>query len=243
MGWVFAEVGRARVVFADRTGGVSRPPFHWCNTGNDVGDDRAAVWENRRRVGAALGGPAADPSRWARVKVEHGATVVTVSSSDTERSTGDVAITSDPDVALSFRSADCGPLVLAAGGHVALVHIGWRGLAAGVVASALEAMQLREPGQPIDAMLGPTIGACCYSLPEAAIAQIEQVNGVAVGRHERDDGTRAVDLVHGISSVLGRAGIALRTVDVCTSCSDEHFSYRRDGAHAGRQAIVVRLDD
>jgi polyphenol oxidase len=243
MAWVFAEVGRARVVFADRTGGVSRPPFHWANTGNDVGDDRAAVWENRRRVGEALGGPAADPSRWARVKVEHGATVVIVSSSDTSRAIGDVAITSDPEAALSFRSADCGPLVLAAGDHVALVHIGWRGLAAGVVSNALEAMQLREPGRPIEAMLGPTIGACCYSLPEAAIAQIDHATGVAVGRQEREDGTRAVDLVHGISSILRRCGVALRTIDVCTSCSDEHFSYRRDGAYAGRQAIVVRLDN
>lgn len=239
---MFAEVGRARVVFADRTGGVSRPPFHWCNTGNEVGDDRAAVWENRRRVGRALGGPAADPAGWARVKVEHGATVVAVSSSDTGRVIGDVAITSDPDVALSFRSADCGPLVLAAGDHVALVHIGWRGLAAGVVGSALEAMQLRERGGPIEAMLGPTIGACCYSLPEPAAAQIEQGTGVAVGRHQRDDGTRAVDLVGGISSILSGAGVALRSIDVCTSCSGEHFSYRRDGANAGRQAIVVRLD-
>ena len=242
MAWVFAEVGRARVVFADRTGGVSRPPFHWCNTGNDLGDDRAAVWENRRRVGQALGGPAADPSRWARVKVEHGATVVAVSSTDTAGAIGDVAITSDPESALSFRSADCGPLVLAAGDHVALVHTGWRGLAAGVVTKALEAMQLREPGKAVEAMLGPTIGACCYSLPAEAIARIEHVTGVAVGRHELDDGTRAVDLVDGISSILGRAGVALRTIDVCTSCSDEHFSYRRDGAHAGRQAIVVRLE-
>lgn len=65
---------------------------------------------------------------------------------------------------------------------------------------------------------------------------------MAVGRHQRDDGTRAVDLVDGIASILSGTGVALRTIDVCTSCSDEHFSYRRDGANAGRQAIVVRLD-
>ena len=239
--WVLEEVGRARVVFADRTGGVSQHPFHWANTGSNVGDDREAVWENRRRVGAALGGIAADPARWARVRAEHGARVVTVSADDVGPMSGDAIITSDPNVALSFRSADCGPLVLAAGQHVALVHVGWRGLAAGVVANAVAGLRLVEPTSDIEAALGPTIGACCYSLPHRTVDLIEAQTGVIVSTGEREGGSRAVDLTAGIAAILSQSKVGLRALAVCTSCSDQHFSYRRDGDQAGRQATVVLL--
>ncbi|WP_288471428.1 laccase domain-containing protein, partial [uncultured Pseudomonas sp.] len=38
-----------------RAGGVSQAPFASLNLGNHVGDDPAAVTENRRRLGQALG--------------------------------------------------------------------------------------------------------------------------------------------------------------------------------------------
>lgn len=241
VGWVIDEVGRGRVVFADRTGGVSQPPFHWTNTGNNVGDEPEAVWENRRRVGDALGGTAADPSRWARVRVEHGAKVVTVSAFDAGPVTGDAVITRDPNIALSFRSADCGPLVIGAGEHVALVHIGWRGLAAGVVTNALEALRLLEPEAPIEAALGPTIGACCYTLPRQSVELIEASTGVRVRASDAGDEALPVDLTAGIAAIAADWGVMLRTLDVCTACSDHYFSFRRDRERAGRQATVVCL--
>jgi polyphenol oxidase len=42
-----------------RPGGVSAPPFDTLNLGASVGDDPAAVAENRRRVAAAFGVPEA----------------------------------------------------------------------------------------------------------------------------------------------------------------------------------------
>ncbi len=242
MTWVVGQVGRGRVVFADRTGGVSRRPFHWANTGNNVGDDPEAVWENRRRVGGALGGIAADPSRWARVRVEHGPRVVTVNDIDEGPVIGDAVITRATNVVLSFRSADCGPLVLAAGEHVALVHIGWRGFAAGVVSNALDALLRVEPHAAIEAMLGPTIGACCYTLPRQSVAMIEANTGVTVSAQESAGDDVAVDLARGIAAILSSNGATLRTLDVCTACSEDYFSFRRDRELAGRQATVVSLD-
>lgn len=241
MAWVLDEVGRALVIFADRTGGVSRSPFHWANTATNVGDDRSDVRENRRRVGDALGGPAADLSRWARVRVEHGARVGHASAADSGPMVGDAVITRDPKVALSFRSADCGPLVLAAGDHVALVHVGWRGLAAGVVSKAVQALRLVEPTRSIDAALGPTIGPCCYTLPRRSVELIAAKTGAVVSAGEADDGSHAVDLTAGITAILAKSDVGVRTLAVCTSCSPEHFSYRRDRDQAGRQATVVRL--
>ena len=74
--------GGAEILFGDRTGGVSAPPFDTANAGYSRGDDPAAVAENRRRIGAALGGPAADPEAWSCLHQVHGAEVH--SADDTE---------------------------------------------------------------------------------------------------------------------------------------------------------------
>ena len=47
--------GRVRFAFTERTGGVSLPPYASLNLGSHVGDDPAAVAENRRRALASLG--------------------------------------------------------------------------------------------------------------------------------------------------------------------------------------------
>ena len=47
--------GRVRFAFTERTGGVSKAPYESLNLGTHVGDDPAAVAENRRRVLVALG--------------------------------------------------------------------------------------------------------------------------------------------------------------------------------------------
>jgi hypothetical protein len=48
--------------FSPRGGGVSAPPWHALNLGASVGDDPAAVVENRRRVARAFGvSPNASP--------------------------------------------------------------------------------------------------------------------------------------------------------------------------------------
>ena len=50
-----ARTGAVACAFTERTGGVSAPPYASLNLGSHVGDDPAAVRENRRRVLAALG--------------------------------------------------------------------------------------------------------------------------------------------------------------------------------------------
>ncbi|HEY3239044.1 MAG TPA: laccase domain-containing protein, partial [Acidimicrobiia bacterium] len=65
----------AEILFSDRTGGVSAPPFDSANAGYGRGDDPAAVAENRRRIGAGLGGRATDPEAWTCLHQVHGAAV------------------------------------------------------------------------------------------------------------------------------------------------------------------------
>jgi copper oxidase (laccase) domain-containing protein len=88
------------------------------------------------------------------------------------------------------------------------------------------------------AVIGPTIRACCYEFGAADLAAVEARVGAPLERRTRD-GRRSLDLVAGLRHQLAAVGVG-RVLDlgVCTACSPDHFSYRRDGL-TGRQAVVV----
>ncbi len=70
-------------------------------------------------------------------------------------------------MALAVETADCVPLVLidTATKCTAIVHAGWRGAVAGVVASAVQAMErIGCRVEAITAYFGPAARACCYEV-------------------------------------------------------------------------------
>lgn len=149
---------RVGALMSTRAGGVSAAPWDSLNLGTAVGDDAAAVAENRRRFVAMTG---ATPV-WLRQV--HGNVVVHVSraQADAEPPQADAAWTDEPGVACVIQVADCMPVLLAApqGRAVAAAHAGWRGLAGGVIEAALQALCQAAKCAPDDvsAWLGPCIG-------------------------------------------------------------------------------------
>ena len=74
-------------------------------------------------------------------------------------------------------AADCAPVALVGRrGTIAMVHAGWRGLAAGVLDVAVRAVNDAD-GSVVAAVLGPTIGPCCYEFSAADISGV----GAGVG--------------------------------------------------------------
>lgn len=140
-------------------------------------------------------------------------------------------------VAAMVLAADCLPVVLAADGAVAALHAGWRGLAAGVLEHGVRA--LREVGGRggIVAVLGPCAGACCYEVGAEVHAAF------AGGRGDREGtGRSTIDLRAIARRRLFDAGVQdVRDVAACTICDERFFSYRREGAAAGRQAGLAWL--
>ncbi|MFL5780535.1 MAG: polyphenol oxidase family protein, partial [Thermoleophilaceae bacterium] len=135
-------------------------------------------------------------------------------------------------LALLVLVADCLPVALAGGGRVAMLHCGWRGLAAGILERAVERFD-----EPPAAAVGPGIGRCCYEVGEEVLAAFSDLDGVAEGR--------MLDLRAVVAGRLERAGVRqVEHVDLCTSCNpDLFFSHRRDGPETGRQCGVVVLTD
>jgi polyphenol oxidase len=231
------------MLFSDRTGGVSTPPFDTANIGFGRGDDPERVVENRRRVGSALGGRAADPALWTCLHQVHGAAVYAVdrpnrgSPPDGDTPPADAAVTTDPEAVLAILTADCGPVALVAPGASGVVHAGWRGVAAGVLEAAVAGVRERGRG-PVRAVIGPCVRPCCYEFSPADLEPIAARLGPEVARRT-SSGRLALDLPRAIAIALSGAGVAEVTdVGVCTACSHDHFSHRRDG-RTGLQAMLL----
>src|SRR6185436_10728393 len=147
-----------------RDGGVSAPPWDTLNLGRSVGDDAAAVRENRARFARRIG---AAPVYLRQV---HGARVVRIDRemADAEPVEADAAFTTEPGVACTVQVADCMPVLLAApnGRAVAAAHAGWRGLAGGVIEAALAALCDAAACAPADVLvwLGPCIGPSAFEV-------------------------------------------------------------------------------
>ncbi|HEV7865157.1 MAG TPA: polyphenol oxidase family protein [Acidimicrobiia bacterium] len=247
MAWIRLDLPEAEILFSDRTGGVSAPPFDTANAGYSRGDDPAHVDENRVRIGAGLGGPASDPSQWISLHQVHGATVYPADRRPSGASGGktvgrpapqaDAAVSAGPGAVLSVLTADCGPVALVAPGVVAAVHAGWRGLAAGVLEATVAEVRQRSAG-PVQAVIGPCIHPECYEFSAADLDPIaERLGPGVVGK--TSTGQLALDVPRAIRLALAGAGVTqVADVDVCTACSADHFSHRRDG-RTGLQTMLV----
>jgi YfiH family protein len=233
------RLGAVRAIWTDRHGGVSAAPFDTANLSDAVGDSAWAVAENRRAIAQRLG--LVPPDRWQWLRQVHGTEVARVDQV-IDAPAADAAVTTTRGLALAVIAADCAPIALATDDGAAVVHAGWRGLAAGVVEAAVDALRVLRSG-PVRAVIGPCICARHYEFGRDDLESVVQrYGGGVVGR--TDDGRMTLDLVAGVGEALMRAGVdrdAIEDLGVCTYESAAHYSHRRD-APTGRQALVVVLE-
>jgi hypothetical protein len=229
---IAAGLPGARALFTTRRGGVSEGSFESLNLGRKTADDQDHVAENRRRVGAAAG------IGWERFLFGwqiHGATV-----RRTTEPRGPRPVTKEDGQATSLREhpalvlvADCTPVLLAADGAVAALHVGWRPAAAGIVAEGVAALRELAGRGPITALVGPGARACCYEVGEEVHAEF--------AAYDARRGERNLDIPAVIEAQLAEAGVqTVHDIGLCTMCwFGLFFSHRRDGGTTGRQAGIV----
>jgi polyphenol oxidase len=225
---------------------VSRGVYGTANLGAHVGDDPAAVHENRNRLArsfrAAAPAAPADPRDWVWLRQVHGAAVVTVDDVAAREPApdADAAVTACVGVPLVVLVADCAPIALIGERAVGVAHAGWAGLEQGVVEQAVGALRALDAGE-VHAVLGPCIRPGRYEFGPDDLARLVDRFGPGVAG-TTDWGSPALDLPAAVAIALGRAGVdAFTDVGTCTSTSPDHFSHRRDGT-TGRQAVVVMLE-
>lgn len=238
--------------FSTRRGGVSAGYLESLNLGVHRGDDWKNVYENYRRLGAAVG---FTPEQTVFTHQTHTDLVARVGAGD--RGYGlfreveperDGIYTNEPGVALVCFSADCTPILL----HdpvrhaAAAVHAGWRGTAKGIAARCVEAMSRDFGTDPADlqAAIGPCIGPCCFETgPEVRDAMLSSL-GEEAAQFIRQEGEKFFPDLKQLNALwLRRSGV--KTIDIsrdCTRCQPDRFwSHRLTGQARGSLAAIIML--
>lgn len=225
-----------------RMGGVSEGPFASLNLGAHVGDDPAAVAENRRLLAAALALPA-EPMWLNQV---HGINVVAAvgGSHSAAVPTADASFATSPGAVCVVMTADCLPVLFcdSRGTRVAAAHAGWRGLADGVLEATIRALDV--PPDRLMAWLGPAIEQEAFEVGEEVREQfLKRGADNAAAFESNSRGRWQADLYQLARNELARLGVtAVHGGGLqCFADSKRFFSYRRE-RRTGRMATLVWLD-
>jgi copper oxidase (laccase) domain-containing protein len=113
-----------------------------------------------------------------------------------------------------------------------MLHAGWRGLAGGILAAGVEAVEATS------AAIGPGIGPCCYEVGNEVLDVFSDLGeGIADGR--------MLDLAGVARRQLVAIGVEqVESAELCTSCeADLFFSHRRDEGRTGRQGGIAWIEE
>jgi YfiH family protein len=243
-GWV--EQGHLVAGFTTRNGGSSRPPFNSLNLGYGSDDQRSQVEANRAAVARAF---ELEPHLFLTVKQVHGSEILIIDQPNPEvshfqRVDSDAIITNQRNILIGILVADCFPVILYDRKKrvVAVVHLGWRGTAAGLLGLTINAMKevFGCDTSNLCAAVGPGIAAHSYEVDRPVRDQFRRGTGQwSQIAKEVSLGHWQLDLQKSILLQLDEAGVSRAAVDVvfeCTCCHKEaFFSHRRDQGRTGRQ--------
>jgi polyphenol oxidase len=255
--------------FSTRLGGVS--PNHGkrvLNLGFTEWDSRDNVRQNRERLQSAL--DIADFAL-APLLQFHSDAIFRLDSAPSEPCRADGSLTNRSGLLLAVQTADCVPILLVDTQKraVAAVHAGWRGTLQRILSKAVGRMNMEFGSEPADllAAIGPAIGACCYEVgTEVASAfaakfpnashwfdelrtgdepnPLQWLNRMPPG-HQPPPKRVHLDLRKANRAQLLEAGLRKENIfvnNLCTKCrSDLLFSYRKQGAQAGRLMSVIGI--
>lgn len=239
------------IAFTERGGGVSSAPYESLNLAAHVGDDPRAVDENRARLLEVIGiGTLADALTTA--EQVHGSRVFEVTRADAgagARAQGgmqpiaaaDSLWTRSKGVPLMLMYADCVPIVLVRPSvpAVAVVHAGWRGVAAGVISNAARVLAALSGDDDLAAFIGPHIGPCCYEVGTEVLSHLGNSFVTITGASTR------LDLGAAVAAELERSGVPKGRQWHLGSCTahntDRFYSYRADGSTGRHGALAVIL--
>ncbi|MBI1422799.1 MAG: peptidoglycan editing factor PgeF [Gammaproteobacteria bacterium] len=219
-----------------RVGGVSVGPYASLNLAQHVGDDPAAVMENRQRLRRCLQLPG-EPLWLHQV---HGVQVCTDVAPGT---TADASVSRHAGEVCVVMTADCLPVLLCdqQATVVAAAHAGWRGLAAGVIPETVKRMQV-VPAH-LMAWLGPAIGPRAFEVgDDVRDAFLELGREYQQAFAPQAAGKWWMDIYAAARMQLAGLGITRVYGGVhCTYEDAERFySYRRERT-TGRMASLIWL--
>ncbi len=184
--WLEADLPHSKAAFSTRSAGSAK--------------------QGHTALATALG---IDPERVATSQQVHGAELSHSEAALVGTPEADGHVIAAPGIAGLVYTADCLPVAVAGPGGVAMLHCGWRGLAAGIIPRGAAAVEATH------AAIGPGIGPCCYEVGDEVLAAFAEVGeGVTTGR--------MLDLPEIARRLLRQAGVEeIQSAALCTCCEEE----------------------
>ncbi len=244
-----------RHCFTTRHGGVSTEHWASMNMGLSRGEDREAVLENYRILGAAAG---FSVDNYVTSQQTHTTNVRRVTAADKgkgvwfERGYTDVdgLITNEKHIPLVIFGADCVPVFLLDRKNKAIgvAHCGWMGTGKRMAEKTLQAMIEAFGTDPADvtAAIGPSIGKCCFQV-DAPVVKLFKEHIPWTEEIMEDDpseeGKFKMDLWETNRRLLAEMGVTdIEISALCTKCDQERFySHRGMGEKRGVMAGIMEL--
>lgn len=233
-----SEAGLRHSVFT-RIGGKSEGIFRSLNVSFAVQDNPARVSANLEIVSKTLGS-----GKIFAMRQVHGREVIAVTGDELwpqgSEPKADILMTDVRGVALIVKLADCqGVILYDPKGALAVVHCGWRGNVADILAHAVEEMELRLGSIPsrLMAAISPSLGPCCAEFVEYEKIFPPNFESFMVGQSHFD--LWELSRTQLLNAGLKRENITI--AGICTKCrKDIFFSYRGDGK-TGRFCAAAML--
>lgn len=254
---LFRNTGIVRHGFSTRLGGVSQGCWSSLNLSFDRGDDPEAVWENFRRIGAAIG---VKPEDMVLSRQTHTTNVRVMTEQDRgkgmtrERDYTDVdgMITNVPGLCLVTSYADCVPLYFVdpVRKAIGLSHSGWRGTVGKIGKETVRLMEKEFGSDPsnILAAVGPSVCMDCYEVSEDVIRKVREAFDEELWPelfYEKPDGKYQLDLWKANESIFLESGILpehIAVTNVCTHCNSQIlYSHRTSGNRRGNLCAFLAL--
>lgn len=226
-----------RCISLTRWGGVSLPPYNDLNVGLNVGDDREAVEENLQIVSRIL-----DARKMVSIQQVHGSRLAVIDSPVHQTGLGGVdgLLTDMRGISLLIQHADCQAVVLydPENRAIANIHCGWKGSVSNILIKAVRKMVRVYSSHPENlwASISPSLGPCCAEFRDWKNLLPRTLHGFQTAPAHFD--FWAITLWQ-----LRSAGLPseqIETSRICTACSKDYFSYRREGV-TGRNATAIML--
>lgn len=177
------------------------------------------------------------------MKQEHGVDIHVIQDGYRPIS-GDGLIITSRDIAGIVKTADCLPIIMCGMDRpvVSIIHAGWRGTAKKITKKAIDKMSgLGVNRKRITAILGPSIGPCCYEVKND-VRNVFTEEGFSDNIFKRKNDILFLDIRQANMEILNNEGIEdIYDIDLCTQCSRDIFNSYRGGEKEKRQINFVSL--
>lgn len=234
--------------FTSKADGMGK--YNGLNMAFHVHDDEASVRLNRKNISNKLAFPVDD---WIGCEQTHEVHIKNVSKRDAGRGALDYAsafsatdglYTVDTGVLLTLCYADCVPLYFfdRATKRVGTAHAGWKGSVGGIGSHMIKKWVKEGSQLPhIQAAIGPSICGSCYKVDKTVISAAEKWyepgEALPFWRSEEESDAYFISLQQLNKDILVKSGVLEENIMVtalCSSCSPDFFSHRRDDGRTGR---------